>query len=64
MEKLKNWIESNPFKWCFLLIFISYGMGIIGVFTFGMSVGQAIIMGTIYSTLLIILELNVRWENQ
>ena len=61
-DKIKYWIENNPFKWGFLLIFISYGMGAVGVFALGINIRQGFFMGTIYASLLIILELNVRGE--
>ena len=61
-DKIKNWIEENPFKWISLLVIISYSVGILGIIFLGMGIRQAFIMGSIYATVLIIVELSTRTD--
>lgn len=63
-DHVEKWIENHPFKWVGLLIFISYFLAFIAVFLFGISKLQGFIMGSIYSFLLIILEMFIRSEHK
>ena len=42
-DKVKNWIENNKIKWCFILFFVGILLGIVaGIFLGGNFIGKFI----------------------
>jgi len=57
-EKVKNWIENNRIKWCFLLFILGFVLGHLANIALGGEIRQGFAMGFGYAILLVIIEIS------
>jgi len=56
-DKVKNWIENNRVKWCFILFGIGLSLGLFSNLLFGGTSRTGAIMGFSYAFLLVFIEI-------
>lgn len=56
-DKLKNWIETHRFVWCFILFGLGLSLGFFFPLLLGADIRQGVGSGLGYGSLLVIIEL-------